>query len=216
MKGSIKFLIFIGLLAGMLWTGMVITSETHMGLGAGAPVRTVHTFLRDLFAWRTPPPIYIGDSRETIQQKLGSPLGQSKAGDIVTLFYEGGGIDLQDGRVIRIESDFAETARHRRAKNQYEAKRRVKGPLKHSGDRISQEEARSRGAHAEAVKATRHRRRAVGPRPPIKAVTIVPDPSMFARSAKPQPKKLSSIDHGLDGKQDYTVKGKLKNSCWRR
>ena len=209
MKGTFKILTIIGLGAGTSWAGMTFMSGTDVVLGISSPVRALNSYLSHLFSWQTIPSIHIGESHETVRQKLGEPTGESKSGEIVTLFYEGGGIDFKDGRVIRVEPDFAETACDRRAEHRFEAKQLKKGLVKDNGTWISEEEARRMQAHAGAVKASQRGSYAAQHRPRTRAMAPMAHPS----TSKPQPKKLSSVNHGLNGNQDYTVKGNAKTSC---
>ena len=216
MKGAFKILTIIGLGAGTSWAGMAFMSRTDVILGISSPVSALNSYLSHLFPEKAIPPIHIGESRQAVRQKLGEPTGESKSGEIVTLFYEGGGIDFKDGRVIRVEPDFAETTRDRRVEHRFEAKQLKKGLVKYNGAWIPEEEARGMRAYAGAVKASRRRSYAAQHRPRTRAMAVMAHPSTSTGSSKPQPKKLSTVNHGLDGNQDYTVKGKPKTSCSRR
>jgi len=114
-----------------------------------------------IFDGYSTPQIEIGDSLEIVLQNLGDPLGQAVTGDTVILFYSGGGIELKDGRVIRIESDFAEKSRESALQQRVEAKQRAKGLVNYHGSWVSPEEAKRLEAHAQRVKASQQHRRPV-------------------------------------------------------
>jgi len=64
-------------------------------------------------AWLTAAQIRVGDEEAVVYRVLGPPSGQADTMGKTILFYEGGVIEVKDGKVVRVDHRFAERARER-------------------------------------------------------------------------------------------------------
>lgn len=91
-----------------------------------------------------PEPVKVGDSRETVMQKLGAPEGEAASKGRTTLFYIGGGIDLVDGHVVEIETGFYRRSATREQAHRYAEEKRASGYVLYGGEWTTPRNAKQR------------------------------------------------------------------------
>jgi thiol-disulfide isomerase/thioredoxin len=81
-----------------------------------------------------------GDSRDDVIAALGEPQGELMFGPRLILTYEGGVVEIRDGKVVFVSPDFDARVDRRRTQAAFEAEQRAKGLQLHEGQWLSPEQ----------------------------------------------------------------------------
>ena len=93
--------------------------------------------------------VHTGDTEAQVLQELGAPKGRMKQKDVETFFYDGGTVQLRDGKVIALDGQMAARARQRAEQAAFEREQAARGLVNDGGEWVSKAEA-ARRATAQA------------------------------------------------------------------
>ena len=117
--------------------------------------------------------IGVGSTRAEVIAALGDPKGEMKIGPTTMLSFEGGTIEIENGKVVRIQDGFLQRAEDRRAQAAFEAEQAAKGLVLYEGAWIPKAEAEELEAQAAEQERQRklaeERRARLAPKPQQKA-----------------------------------------------
>jgi thiol:disulfide interchange protein len=100
-----------------------------------------------LFTGRAPAAeVHTGDTEAQVLQELGAPKGRMKQKGVETFFYDGGTVQLQDGKVIALDGQMAARARQRAEQASFEKEQADRGLVNYDGEWVSKAEAARREA----------------------------------------------------------------------
>ena len=98
-----------------------------------------------LFTESTPAAdVHTGDTEAQVLQELGAPKGRMKQKDVETFFYDGGTVQLRDGKVIALDGQMAARARQRAEQAALEKEQAARGLVNYEGEWVSKTEAARR------------------------------------------------------------------------
>ena len=110
----------------------------------------------------TSPAVRLGDTRDDVLAELGPPQGQATLKGRLQMFYPGGVIEVQSGRVSHVDGGFDQRGEDRRHQADFDAAQRAKGLVSYDGTWMTPTEA----AALEQQKAAHARAEAARARPP--------------------------------------------------